>query len=85
MRIEAKIVGFDKVSERMAFEAGLPGWALETVKAIASVPESDPGLVGSYPLDEGQVASIAAAAHLSLEPDRFDYYLEADEEGDGAA
>jgi len=80
MRIEAKIVGFDKISERLAFEAGLPGRVLETVKAIACVPESDPDLVGSYPLDGRQVASIAAAAQVSLDPGRFDYFLEADEE-----
>jgi hypothetical protein len=61
-------------------EVELPASALNRVKKIADVPATDPDLVGAYPLTERQLAMIAEAAHITVEPNRFQYFLEAYEE-----
>lgn len=77
MNIEAKIVGFDKSSELMASESEIPLAALPKVREIAQVPDTDPDLLGSYPLDAQQVKVIAELLHLSLDPERDAFFLEA--------
>ena len=76
-RFDVKIVGFDKASEQIALELQVPNWALARVKGIAHVPESDPDLMGSYPLDGDQIRMVADAAHLAVDTDRYSYLLEA--------
>lgn len=77
MSVEAKIVGFDRASERIAVEIDVSDSVLDRVKLIAGVPSSDPELLGSYPLDAGQLAMIADKAHIAVDPARFQYFLEA--------
>ena len=76
MTVEVRIVGFDQ-RERVAFEAAIPAGAVSAVKKIAGVPASDPDLTGSYRLKIQQVREIADAAHISVAPARFTYFLEA--------
>jgi hypothetical protein len=45
------------------------------------VPETDPGVAAMYPLTVPQAEAIAAEADLPLDPERFDYCLEAIAEG----
>jgi hypothetical protein len=80
MSLEVKIVGFDKASEALATEVDLPVDAFQRAKAIAKVPETDPDLLGSYPLDESQVRRIAELAHLPIDPGAYAYFLEAYEQ-----
>jgi hypothetical protein len=77
MTIEAKIVGFDRSSDLVAFELDVPNAVLEQVKKIAKVPASDPDLLGSYPLSQQQIAMIADAAHARIDPAQCKYFLEA--------
>jgi hypothetical protein len=55
----------------------VPPRAVNKVRKIAEVPSTDPDLMSSYPLSPRQVALIADAAHLSIDPSRFSYFLEA--------
>jgi len=77
MSAEAKIIGFDRSSELLAVELDVPSSAVDRVKKIADVPLSDPDLLGSCPLDEQQLARIAEAAHMAIDPSKFLYFLEA--------
>ena len=76
MTLEVKIVGFDG-PEHPAFEVDVPPRAVNKVKKIAEVPSTDPDLMGSYPLNPRQVALIADPAHLTIDPSKFSYVLEA--------
>jgi hypothetical protein len=80
MSLEAKIIGFDRASERATVEVGVPNAALDKVKKIADVPPTDPEILGSYPLNERQIAMIAEAAHITIDPSKCLYFLEAYEE-----
>jgi len=80
MTIEAKIVGFDRSSDLAAVELAVPRVVLAQVKRIADVPASDPDLLGSYPLDDRQVIKIAETAHITVDPVKYAYFLEAYDE-----
>ena len=80
MSLEAKIVGFDRASDRATVEVDLPARALEAVRKIADVPSSDPDILGSYPLNERQIAMIAEVAHITIDSSKCRYFLEAYEE-----
>jgi hypothetical protein len=73
----SKIVGFGRASEWVAVEIDVSDSVLDRVKLIAGVPSSDPELLGSYPLDARQLAMIADEVHMSVDPVRFQYFLEA--------
>jgi hypothetical protein len=74
-----KLVGFNRRTDRLAVEKAIPAEAASAVRTIANVPASDPDLRASYQLTEEQVRQIAELARLTIEPDRFDYFLEARE------
>ena len=80
MSVEAKIVGFDRSSDLAGIELNVPPQVLPRVMQIADVPDTDPDLLGCYPLDAVQVARIAEIAQIIIDPDRFIYFLEAYEE-----
>lgn len=75
-KIDARIVGFDKASESLVVDLPVPAAALERVKRIAEVPAADPDLMGAYPLTAEKVKLAAEAAHVIIDPGRYDYFLE---------
>ncbi len=77
MSFEAKIIGFGRASDRIEVELDIPAAALRTVMDIAEVPSTDPDLIGTYPLNERQLAMIADAVDAAIDPRRFTYFLEA--------
>jgi hypothetical protein len=77
MNTEAKIVGFDRFSQVALVELDIPKLTLPKVREIAQVPDTDPDLLGSYPLTERQVAQIADVAQISVDPRGYSYFLEA--------
>ena len=77
MHLEVTIVGFDRHTERVAVEHPVPPAALTAAMLIANVPPTDPDLVGAYPLDADQARQIAELINITIEPDRFDWFLEA--------
>lgn len=76
MRVEVSIVGFDRPTAR-AVEHPVPPAAVPAARRIANVPATDPDLMGAYPLDTGQARQIAAVANITIDPARFDWFLEA--------
>jgi len=77
VHLEVTIVGFDRHTERVAVEHPVPPAALTAAMLIANVPPTDPDLVGAYPLDADQARQIAELINITIEPDRFDWFLEA--------
>jgi hypothetical protein len=72
-----EVTAYDKKTEiRMAFFA-VPKLVADAARRIARVPASDPDLTGVYPLTPEQIAEIGAKAGVRLDPDKYDYCLEA--------
>jgi hypothetical protein len=78
-----KLTGYDKRTEFMAVEFDVPSEAVKYAREIANVPETDPGILGAYPLSFDQAVLIARAALDRDVPDLsvYDFFLEAIEEG----
>jgi hypothetical protein len=77
MSFDAKIIGFGRATDRIEVEVDVPAHALQAVMQIADVPASDLELIASYPLSERQLAMIAEAVHVTVDPAKFTYFLEA--------
>lgn len=77
MQADVKLTGYDKRSEYLSVVLDVPVCAIDAARHIAGVPATDPDILGVYPLTEHQAAEIAAHAELQVEPDKFDYCLEA--------
>ena len=77
MTWDTKMVGFNRETDLLEAEWDLPAGFLARVRAIAKVPASDRDILGSYPLDEHQVATIAELVQATVDPSRYLYFLEA--------
>jgi hypothetical protein len=77
MQPKARLTAYDRQSERLVAAAALPAGVVTEARRIARVPASDPDLQGVYPLSAAQVAEIAGKAGITLDPERYDYCLEA--------
>lgn len=77
MNAVVKLTGYEKTSELLTTVMTVPPAIIPFARSVAGVPEADPGVLAMYPLTIGQAEAIAQKADLALEPDRFDYCLEA--------
>jgi hypothetical protein len=77
MNAVVKLTGYEKATELLATMATVPAELVPFARTVACVPETDPGVAAMYPLTVRQAEAIAAKADLALDPDRFDYCLEA--------
>ncbi|HBK08182.1 MAG TPA: hypothetical protein DDZ81_20410 [Acetobacteraceae bacterium] len=77
MNAVVKLTGYEKTTELLTTIATVPSGLVSFAKTIAGVPETDPGVAAMYPLTVPQAEALAAEASLALDPDRFDYCLEA--------
>ncbi len=80
MSVDVRIVGLDLMTEVVSTEISVPSEARLEVMRIAGVPETDPELMGSYPLGEHQLRLITDTTHIVIEPRKCSYFLEANEE-----
>jgi hypothetical protein len=76
MTAEVKLTAYDKQTELLTAEFAVPRQWIAFARDVAGVPETDPRLLGVYPLTPEQVAQIAQKASLSLDPARYDFCLE---------
>jgi hypothetical protein len=77
MNAEVNLTGYDKRTEFLSVAHGLPQDLVDFARGIAGVPESDPDVLGVYPLSQQQAAEIAQRAGLPLDLTEYDYCLEA--------
>ena len=74
--IKHSLVGYDRVTDRVAEEIDVPSAALPKAKKIASVPADDAGAIMCYPLDARAASVLAALLGATIDTDRRDYFLE---------
>jgi hypothetical protein len=77
MNASVKLAGSEKTTEWLATAVTVPSVLVPFARTIAGVPETDPDVLAMYPLTLEQAMAIAAKGKLPLDPDRFDYCLEA--------
>nr|WP_294503487.1 hypothetical protein [uncultured Rhodopila sp.] len=77
MNAVVKLTGYAKTTEVLETVVTVPAALIPFARTVAGVPASDPDVLAMYPLTAPQAEAIATKADLALEPDRFDYCLEA--------
>jgi hypothetical protein len=82
MNAVVKLTGYAKAPERLETIVTVPESLVPFARAVAGVPETGPRVLAMYPLTISHAAAIATEAKLALDPDRFDYCLEAVAEDD---
>ncbi len=76
MNVVHKVTGYDKATERLAFEFDVPASDIPEMRDIAHVEPSDLGVVGCYPLDANAARFVASRFNLPMAIDRCDWFFE---------
>jgi hypothetical protein len=80
MTIAWHLRGYDRRSDLLAAEYDIKQELLPIMRDLLPEPENDPGMIDPYELTRDQTVRLADAIGLSIHPDRFDYFVEADED-----
>jgi hypothetical protein len=75
-RITHSLVGYDRISDRVADEFDVPDAILPTAKELAGVPADDPDAMMCYPLDASRARDLADLIKARIDTERRDYFLE---------
>ena len=75
-RITHNLVGYDRLSERVAEEFDVPDAVLPRAKELARVPADDPDAIMCYPLDAPGARDLANILKATIDTERRDYFLE---------
>ena len=75
-RVTHSLVGYDRVSERVAEEFDVPDAVLPKAKELARVPADDPAVIMCYPLDAPGARDLADILKARVHPEQRDYFLE---------
>jgi hypothetical protein len=71
-----RLVGYDRVSERVADEHDIPVSLMTLAKRLAHIPAQDPEAAMCYPLEAMAVRELAAALGAATDTAKNDYFLE---------
>jgi hypothetical protein len=80
MTVVYHLRGYDKTTEFVSVEFDIPAAMLPLVKALLPDIDADPDLVEPHAIACDQVARLAHELRVSVNPDSFDFYIEADED-----
>jgi hypothetical protein len=75
-RIIHSLVGYDRLTERVAEEFDIPDAVMPKAKHLARVPDDDPDAMMCYPLDASRAHDLAVILNARIDTDRRDYFLE---------
>ena len=78
--IEHSLVGYDRLTERVAEQFDVPQAILPMAKKLARVPVDDTDAIMCYPLDARAARDLAALLNAKIDTDLRDYFLEGFEE-----
>jgi len=70
------LVGYDRISERVAEEFDVPDAVLPRAKELAGVPADDPDAIMCYPLDASRARDLADLIKARIDTEHRDYFLE---------
>ena len=71
-----RLVGYDPVTDLIAFEHDIPQKKISFAKNIAHVGPGDPDAIASYPLSKMSARDLAGALHVDLPARDLDFFLE---------
>jgi len=80
MTVAYHLRGYDKTTELVGIEFDIPSTMLPFVKDLLQQAAADPDLVEPHELVSDQVARLAQKLGIDIDPDAFDFYIEADED-----
>ncbi len=75
-RVTHRLVGYDKVTGRVAAECDIPQHHLQHAKLIAGVTADDPEAALCYKLNRKQTRDLAATIGAPVNPGDLNFYLE---------
>ena len=75
-RITHSLVGYDRISERVAEEFDVPDAVLPKAKELARVPVDDRDAIMCYRLDASGARDLADILNARIDTERRDYFLE---------
>ncbi len=70
------LVGYDRVTQRVADEYEVPDQVLARAKLLARVPADDPDAMMCYPLGASEARDLADVLTARIDTARRDYFLE---------
>ena len=70
------LVGYDRLTERVAEEFDVPDAVLPRVRKLANVPDDDLDAIMCYPLDAAVAHALADILDARIDTERRDYFLE---------
>ena len=80
MTVAYHLRGYDKTTEFVGVEFDIPVRMLPFVKDLLPQTAADPDLIDPHELVGDQVARLARELGVGIDPDQFDFYIEADED-----
>jgi hypothetical protein len=75
-RVLHSLVGYDRLSEKVAEEFDVPDAVLPRARELARVPADDPEAVMCYALDAAAARDLADRLRARVDPERCEYFLE---------
>jgi hypothetical protein len=80
MTVACHLRGYDKTTEFVGVEFDIPVTLLPFVKDLLPEAATDPDLIEPHELAADRVVRLARELGISVDPDTFDFYIEADED-----
>ena len=80
MTVAYHLRGYDKTTEYVGVEFDIPATMLSFVKDLLAEASADPDLIEPHELASDKVARLAHELGIGVDPNAFDFYLEADED-----
>jgi hypothetical protein len=71
-----RLVGYDRITERVADEHDIPDNLMTWAKGLAHVPADDPEAAMCYPLETTAARHLSGAVGGAANTDKNDYFLE---------
>jgi hypothetical protein len=71
-----RLVGYDRVTDRVADEHDIPANLMPWARGLAHVPEDDPETAMCYPLEADDARRVAGAVGAAADTSKNDYFLE---------
>jgi len=85
MSIVHRVTGYDKRTERLAYEFKVPEYYVPEMRTMAQVAPEDTEAAGAYPLDSDTAHFLAGQFNFAMAVDRCDWFLSCSQsEGSGA-
>ena len=80
MTVAYHLRGYDRTTEFVGVEFDIPATTLPFLKDLLQQAAADPDLTEPHELVSDQVARLAQELAIVVDPDAFDFYIEADED-----